>query len=193
MIPRETIKANISNCLETTDFLDLPNRRQGKVRDTYDLGNKLVLVTTDRQSAFDRVLASIPFKGQVLNQVSGFWFEKTNDIVANHVLDIPDPNVTVGKKCTVLPIEFVVRGYITGSTSTSAWTQYSRGTRNICGNVLPDGLVKNQKFDKPILTPTTKAEDHDESISAEEIVSRGIIDQKTWDRLSETVLALFER
>ncbi|MBD3344555.1 MAG: phosphoribosylaminoimidazolesuccinocarboxamide synthase [Chitinivibrionales bacterium] len=193
MIPKEAIKKNLNNCLETTEFLDLPNRRKGKVRDAYDLGDKLVLITTDRQSAFDRVLASIPFKGQVLNQVSGFWFDTTKDIVANHVLDIPDPNVTIGKKCEVLPIEFVMRGYITGSTSTSAWTQYSNGNRNICGNVLPDGMVKNQKFERPILTPTTKAEDHDESISAEEIVSRDIIDQKTWDRLSEIVFALFER
>jgi phosphoribosylaminoimidazole-succinocarboxamide synthase len=193
MISRDRITANADNCLEDTSFLNLPNPRRGKVRDSYDLGDRIVLITTDRQSAFDRVLASIPFKGQVLNQVSAFWFEKTSDIVANHVLDIPDPNVTVGKKCTVFPIEFVMRGYLTGSTSTSAWTQYDKGIRDICGNILPDGMVKNQPFDTPILTPTTKAEDHDESISAKQIVEQGIIDAETWDKLSSIAFALFKR
>lgn len=193
MIAKETIQANLKNCLTKTDFLTLPNPKRGKVRDTFDLGDKLVLVTTDRQSAFDRILTSVPFKGQVLNQVSAFWFENTTDIVQNHVLEIPDPNVTVAKKCSVFPIEFVVRGYLTGSTDTSAWTQYSKGIRNICGNTLPDGMVKNQKFAQPILTPTTKAEDHDESISAEEIVSRGIIDKETWQKLEDIAFKLFAR
>ncbi len=193
MITKERIQQNIGNCLDDTSFLNLPNRRQGKVRDSYDLGDRLVLITTDRQSAFDRVLASIPFKGQVLNQVSAFWFEKTSDIVPNHVCEIPDPNVTIGKKCKIVPIEFVMRGYLTGSTSTSAWTQYATGTRTICGNTLPDGMVKNQKFEQPILTPTTKAEDHDESISAEEILERGIVDQTTWEKLSAAAFALFKR
>ena len=112
MISKEFIEKNLGNCLDDTSFLNLPNRKKGKVRDTYDLGERLVLVTTDRQSAFDRILASIPFKGQVLNQVSAFWFDKTKDIVANAVLDIPDPNVTVAKKCRVFPVEFVVRGYL---------------------------------------------------------------------------------
>lgn len=193
MVSKETIKANLGNCLEDTSFLSLPNRRKGKVRDTYDLGDKLVLVTTDRQSAFDRVLASIPFKGQVLNQVSQFWFEQTGDIVPNHVMSVPDPCVTIGRKCRVLPIEFVMRGYITGSTSTSAWTQYSNGARVICGNTLPDGMVKNQKLERPILTPTTKSEEHDESISAAEIVERGLIEEPLWKRLEEIVFALFAR
>ncbi len=193
MIAKETIQANLKNCCTQTDFLTLPNPKRGKVRDTFDLGDKLVLITTDRQSAFDRILAAVPFKGQVLNQVSAFWFENTEDIVKNHVLEIPDPNVTVAKKCKVFPIEFVVRGYLTGSTDTSAWTLYSNGNRNICGNILPDGMVKSQKFDKPLLTPTTKAEDHDESISAEEIVSRGIIDQETWRKLESIAFNLFAR
>lgn len=193
MISKDIISANLGNCLENTDFLELPNPRTGKVRDTFDCGDKLVLVTTDRQSAFDRILASIPFKGQVLNQVSAFWFENTKDIVKNHVIDIPDPNVTVGKKCTVFPIEFVVRGYLTGSTDTSAWTQYAAGKRDICGNIIPDGMLKNQKFTTPILTPTTKAEDHDESISAEEIVNRGIIAEDTWKKLEEIAFGLFNR
>jgi phosphoribosylaminoimidazole-succinocarboxamide synthase len=191
MFPREAILKNLHNCLDDTSFLGLPNRKKGKVRDTYDLGDSLMLVTTDRQSAFDRILASIPFKGAVLNNVSGFWFENTKHIVANQVISIPDPNVTIAKKCRVFPIEFVVRGYLTGSTDTAAWTQYAKGIRNICGNVLPDGMAKNQKFDRPILTPTTKAEDHDESISAEEIVSRGIIDEPTWNKLSRIVFDLF--
>lgn len=193
MIDRNIIIQNLSNCLNSTEFLALPARRQGKVRDTYDLGDRILLVTTDRQSAFDRILASIPFKGQVLNQVSAFWFENTRDIVPNHLISTPDPNVTLAGKCKVLPIEFVVRGYLTGSTDTSAWTLYNKGYRTICGNTLPDGMVKNQKFDKPILTPTTKSDAHDESISAEEIVSRNIIDKKTWSRAEEIVFGLFER
>ena len=191
MFPRETIQKNLHNCLDDTSFLGLPDRKKGKVRDTYDLGDSLMLVTTDRQSAFDRILASIPFKGAVLNLVSGFWFENTRHIVANQVISIPDPNVTIAKKCAVFPIEFVIRGYLTGSTDTAAWTQYAKGVRNLCGNVLPDGMVKNQKFSRPIITPTTKAEDHDESISAGEIVSRGIIEESTWNKLSRIVFDLF--
>lgn len=193
MVSDDIIRASLDNCLAETSFLDLPNRRRGKVRDTFDLGDRLVLITTDRQSAFDRVLAEVPFKGQVLNQVSAFWFDKTKDIVSNHVLSVPDPNVTIARKCTVFPIEFVMRGYLTGSTSTSAWTQYAAGERNICGNLLSDGMVKNQKFDVPILTPTTKDDEHDESISAEEIIGRGLIDEATWNKLSEIAFALFSR
>lgn len=193
MITKEIISKNLKNCLTSTEFLKLRNPRFGKVRDTFDYGDRLVLITTDRQSAFDRILASVPFKGQVLNEVSAFWFEHTGDIVANQVIDIPDPNVTIAKKCAVFPIEFVVRGYLTGSTDTAAWTKYSKGERNICGNVLPDGMVKNQKFDKPILTPTTKSDQHDESISADEIVSRKIIDEKTWKKLESIVFKLFQR
>jgi phosphoribosylaminoimidazole-succinocarboxamide synthase len=193
MVTKEFIEKNLDNCLSDTSFLDLPNRKKGKVRDTFDLGDKLLLITTDRQSAFDRILASIPFKGQVLNQVSAFWFDNTKDIVPNAVIGIPDPNVTVAKKCKVFPVEFVVRGYLTGSTDTSAWTLYSKGNRTICGNALPDGMKKNQKFDKPILTPTTKSDAHDESISAQEIVSRGIIEKGTWQNLEKIVFGLFKR
>jgi phosphoribosylaminoimidazole-succinocarboxamide synthase len=192
MISRETIQKNLNNCLDDTSFLGLPGRKIGKVRDTYDLGDHVMLITTDRQSAFDRVLANIPFKGGVLNKVSDFWFDETKAIVKNQVVSVPDPNVTIAKKCKVFPIEFVVRGYLTGSTDTSAWTLYSKGNRDICGNALPDGMVKNQKFERPILTPTTKAETHDESISAEQIVSRGIIDERTWNKLSGIVFTLFD-
>ncbi|MCU0608644.1 MAG: phosphoribosylaminoimidazolesuccinocarboxamide synthase [Chitinispirillaceae bacterium] len=191
MFPRERIQQNLKNCLDETTFLSLPGFRKGKVRDTYDLGDSLVLITTDRQSAFDRVLATVPFKGQVLNQVSGFWFEQTQHIVKNQIISIPDPNVTIAKKCSVFPIEFVVRGYLTGSTDTSAWMQYAGGKRDICGNMLPEGMVKNQKFSAPILTPTTKADAHDESISAAEIVKRGIIDPETWKTLESIVMNLF--
>ncbi len=188
---KPTVEKHLNDCLDDSSFLKLPGFKRGKVRDTFDLGDRLVLITTDRQSAFDRILAEVPFKGQVLNQVSAFWFEKTRHIVDNHVLSIPDPNVTIAKKCQVFPIEFVVRGYLTGSTDTSAWTLYNKGQRTICGNKLSDGMVKNQKFEKPILTPTTKSEAHDESISADEIVSRGIIDQDTWKKLEKIVFALF--
>lgn len=193
MLSHDVISQHLADCLDDTSFLSLPGRRKGKVRDSYDLGDKLVLITTDRQSAFDRILAAIPFKGQVLNQVSAFWFDTTKDIVANHLISTPDPNVTVAKKCTVFPIEFVVRGYITGSTDTSAWTLYNKGERVICGNTLPDGMVKNQKFNQPILTPTTKSDEHDESISAEEIVTRDIIDAATWRKLADLAFALFQR
>ncbi|MDO9390677.1 MAG: phosphoribosylaminoimidazolesuccinocarboxamide synthase [bacterium] len=193
MISKETIQKNLKNCLDDTSFLELPGFRKDKVRDTYDLGDSLLFITTDRQSAFDRILASIPFKGQVLNQVSAFWFENTADIVKNHVIKIPDPNVTIGKKCKVFPVEFVMRAYLTGSTDTSAWAQYAKGIRNICGNILPDGMKKNQKFKEPILTPTTKSEAHDESISAAQIVDKGLIDKKTWEKLEKIVFALFKR
>jgi phosphoribosylaminoimidazole-succinocarboxamide synthase len=193
MISKDLIQKNLFNCLDDTSFLALPNRKKGKVRDIYDLGDRLLLVTTDRQSAFDRILASIPFKGQVLNQVSSFWFDNTKDIVDNAVLDVPDPNVTVAKKCTVFPVEFVVRGYLTGSTDTSAWTLYSKGMRDICGNIVPDGMTKNQKFAKSILTPTTKSEEHDEPISAAQISARGLISEKTWQKLETIVFKLFER
>lgn len=193
MIDRARIQQQLQNCLTETDFTVLGKKYRGKVRDTYDTGDRLVLVTTDRQSAFDRILAAIPFKGQVLNQVSAWWFEQTRDIVPNHVVAVPDPNVLVGKKCQVFPVEFVVRGYLTGVTSTAAWTAYSKGERMFCGNVLPDGMVKNQAFAEPIITPTTKSDVHDEKISATEIVQRGLMTQTDWDICAKYTLALFQR
>ncbi len=193
MIDRDLIAANLGNCLEDAAHLGLPGYRRGKVRDTFDLGDRLVLVTTDRQSAFDRVLASIPFKGQVLNQVSAFWFEQTADIVPNHVLAVPDPNVTIGRRGSVVPIEFVVRAYLTGSTSTSAWRNYEAGVRDYCGHSLPDGMVKNQRLERAIVTPTTKSDEHDELTSGAALVDRGIVDASTWRRMEETALALFAR
>lgn len=193
MISKAMIRENLTRCLEATSFLALPGLKKGKVRDAYDLGDKLVLVTTDRQSAFDRVLACVPFKGQVLNQVSAFWFEATRDIVANQILGVPDPNVTVAKKCRPFPVEFVVRGYLTGTTDTSAWMLYSRGTRDVCGNILPEGMVKNQTLPKPILTPTTKSVEHDRPLSAQEIVKEGLIEEAIWNKLEAIVFGLFQR
>ena len=184
------ISLELNNCLTETSFLK-GNKRTGKVRDQYDVGDKIVLITTDRQSAFDRVLASIPFKGQVLNQTSAWWFKKTEHIIANHLIEMPDPNVVVAKKCKVIPIEFVVRGYITGSTSTSLWTVYNNGDREYCGNKLPEGLIKNQKLDGSMLTPTTKEEHHDRPISPEDIINEGWMTKEDWVFCSKIALDLF--
>jgi len=191
MISDDKIKEQIQFTLKGTD-LPLGKKYKGKVRDVYIAEDKIFLIATDRQSAFDRNLANIPFKGQVLTQTSAFWFEQTKDIVQNHVIGIPDPNVVVCKKLKVFPVEVVVRGYITGVTSTAAWTAYEKGERNFCGNVLPEGLKKNQKFEAPIITPTTKSE-HDEKISGEEVVSIGLMTQEQWDFVSEKALKLFQR
>ena len=188
---KDRIKAGLNNTLTETT-LERGEKRTGKVRDQYALGDKIILITTDRQSAFDRVLASIPFKGQVLNLTSAWWFEQTKNIIPNQVLDIPDPNLTLAKNCEVFPIEFVVRGYITGSTSTSLWTVYNNGDREYCGNILTEGLVKNQKLDANMLTPTTKEEHHDRPISPEEIVSEGWMTESDWEYCSQKALELFQ-
>ncbi|XP_039049853.1 phosphoribosylaminoimidazole-succinocarboxamide synthase, chloroplastic-like [Hibiscus syriacus] len=191
-----SIKGSLHNCLSETNLQStvpgLKSKTRGKVRDIYDTGDYLVLVTTDRQSAFDRIIASIPFKGQVLNETSLWWFNRTQDIVPNAVVSVPDKNVTIAKKCSVFPVEFVVRGFVTGSTETSLWTVYRSGVRNYCGNVLPDGLVKNQKLSANILTPTTKAEDHDVPVTPEEIIERGLMTQAEFDEAREKALSLFE-
>ncbi len=187
---KDRIRVELNNTLTETS-LSSGDKRTGKVRDQYALDNKIALITTDRQSAFDRVLASIPFKGQVLNLTSAWWFEQTKSIINNHVINVPDPNVTLAKKCNVFPIEFVVRGYITGSTSTALWTVYNNGDREYCGNVLPEGLVKNQKLDANMLTPTTKEEHHDRPIAPDEIVNEEWMTQENWDYCSQKALELF--
>ena len=187
---KDRIKTELNNTL-TEPSLSGGTKRTGKVRDQYNFGEKVVLITTDRQSAFDRVLASIPFKGQVLNLTSAWWFEQTKHIIPNQVISVPDPNVTLAKNCDVFPIEFVVRGYITGSTSTSLWTVYNRGDRKYCGNNLPENLVKNQKLTANMLTPTTKEEHHDRPIAPDEIVSEGWMMQEDWNYCSERALELF--
>ncbi|RYR31148.1 hypothetical protein Ahy_B01g055939 isoform G [Arachis hypogaea] len=184
------------NCLSETNLHHtvpaLTSKTRGKVRDIYDSGEYLVLVTTDRQSAFDRILASIPFKGQVLNQTSLWWFERTQHITANAVVSTPDPNVTIAKKYSVFPVEFVARGFVIGSTDTSLWTVYNKGIRNYCGNALPDGLVKNQKLAENILTPTTKAADHDVPVTPDEIIERGLMTRADYEEVSKKALSLFE-
>ena len=184
------IRRELDNCLTETKY-GVGTHYVGKVRDTYRLDDHLLLITTDRQSAFDRVLAAIPFKGQALNLTSGWWFDKTADIVANHVVELPDPNVTVGRRCEVFPIEFVVRGYITGTTSTALWTNYNNGVRNYCGNILPEGLKKNQQLAEALLTPTTKSEEHDRPISPDEIVAEDWMSAEDWDAASSIALQLF--
>ena len=187
---KDRIFKELENTLKKTS-LKKGIKKTGKVRDQYEFDEKLVLITTDRQSAFDRVLASVPFKGQVLNLTSAWWFEKTKHIVKNHVVSVPDPNITVAKKCSVFPIEFVVRGYITGSTSTALWTVYKNGAREYCGNFLPENLTKNQKLDNTMLTPTTKEVDHDRPISPKEIVSEGWMSENDWNYCSQKALELF--
>lgn len=194
MITEDVIRKQLENSLERTDFHELGRKYEGKVRDNYILGNKRIIITTDRISAFDRVLGTIPFKGQVLNQLADFWFDKTKHLAKNHVIDVPDPNVMVVKECSPLPVEMVVRGYITGVTTTSAWYNYQRGVRIFCGIRLPEGLRKDQKFDKPIITPTTKAEKggHDRPISGEEAIKEGLVSRELFEEMSEASLKLFD-
>jgi phosphoribosylaminoimidazole-succinocarboxamide synthase len=192
MINDEILKNQLNFNLEKTNF-NIGKKYEGKVRDNYLLGDKRLIITTDRISAFDRVLCTIPFKGQVLNQTSAFWFEKTKNIVKNHVIGVPDPNVTVARECKLIPVEMVVRGYLTGVTTTSAWYNYEKGVRDFCGNKLPDGMKKDQKFDKPIITPSTKAEKgaHDESVSGEEMIKRGIVDEKIYRQMEKVAIELY--
>lgn len=178
--------------LERTSFA-LPNLEQlynGKVRDVYIFEDILALVVSDRISAFDHILpCPIPYKGQVLNQIAIHFLNATKDLVPNWLLASPDPNVSIGKRCTPIKLEMVVRGYLAGH----AWREYSEGKRSVCGVVLPDGLQQNDKLPHPIITPTTKAEEgHDEDISAEEILRRNIVDEKTWNTLCDYTFKLFD-
>lgn len=193
MISESVIRAKLNDVLESTDFKGLGAMEHGKVRDSYKQKDRRILVVTDRISAFDVILGTIPFKGQVLNQMAAYWFDRTKDIVPNHVISVPDPNAMVVRECAQLPLEFVVRGYITGVTKTSAWYNYERGVRNYCGNKLPEGLKKDQKLEKPILTPTTKHEKHDRPISREEAISEGLIDGETFDAAAAICFKLYER
>lgn len=190
---KTTIEANLDRVLKSTDLQGLGEKKTGKVRDIYIQSDKIVLVATDRHSSFDRIIAHIPFKGQVLNQVSAFWFEQTKDIVPNHVLAVPDPNILVARKCQPLPVEMVVRGYITGSTATSLWTHYKDGQRDFGNFVLPDGMKKNQKLEQAVLTPTTKSDEHDRPLTPAEIVSEGFLSQDLWDNVADKALKLFAR
>ncbi|RME27317.1 MAG: phosphoribosylaminoimidazolesuccinocarboxamide synthase, partial [Deltaproteobacteria bacterium] len=164
---------------------------RGKVRDVYDLGDRLLIVTTDRISAFDVVLGTVPLKGQVLNTIAAWQFEQTADIVPNHVLARPDPAAMLVRKLRPLPVELVVRRFITGSL----WRAYENGERNLYGLSLPDGLRKDQRFEEPIITPTTKADqgEHDKPLSPSEVVERGLVPERAWNRLCELSIELFKR
>ncbi len=199
MLTHEALLAAIPSCLDSTDFPDLGEKYEGKVRDVYiDIENgRRTLITTDRVSAFDRVLGLIPYKGQVLNQLAAWWFEKTADLLPNHVISVPDPNVTIAHDAQPLPIEIVVRGYITGVTKTSLWYLYDQGDRRPYGVSLPDGLQKNDQLPYPIITPTTKAGQggHDEQLTVHEL-SRGQVDGVSpalWREIEHAALLLFKR
>lgn len=195
MISKDELITLLPQALKETN-LPLANKQTGKVRDWYDLPNgQRLIVTTDRLSAFDIILAVVPFKGQVLNQLSAWWFEQTKDIISNHIVSLPDPNVSVVKVAEPILVEVIVRGYITGVTSTALWYRYSLGERDIYGYTFPDGLQKNARLPEPIITPTTKggATGHDERLTCAEVVEKGLLDAKTWDQVQAAALAIFKR
>ncbi|MBI4035874.1 phosphoribosylaminoimidazolesuccinocarboxamide synthase [Candidatus Daviesbacteria bacterium] len=194
MVQAKTILKSLPHILKTADTPNLGKKYSGKVRDYYIVDDKRVIITTDRQSAFDVILGHIPFKGAVLNLLSAFWFEKTKDIIPNHLISIPDPNVSITKSAELIPIEMVVRGYITGVTDTSIWGSYEKGERVIYGIKFPEGLKKNQKLPTPVITPTTKAsKGHDERLTEKEILQKKIVSPKIWKQMKEVTLKLFER
>ncbi len=194
MISEDQLLALLQQSFDGTD-LPLPGKTTGKVRESYALpGQCRLLVTTDRLSAFDRVLAAVPFKGQVLNQLSAWWFSQTREIIANHALSLPDPNALVAVEANPFPVEVIVRGYITGVTSTALWYRYALGEREIYGYTFPEGLQKNEPLPAPIITPTTKggATGHDERLTCRQVVEQRYLDQATWDEVQAAALALFQ-
>jgi phosphoribosylaminoimidazole-succinocarboxamide synthase len=195
VLSAENIIQVVSQAYETSN-LPLAARKSGKVRDWYDLpGQRRLLITTDRLSAFDRNLAVVPYKGQVLNQLSAWWFEKTADVISNHLLAIPDPNAAVVTEVKPYPIEVIVRGYITGVTETALWHRYELGERKIYGYAFQTGLKKNQQLPEPIITPTTKGgiTGHDERLTCAEVVEKGYLDAKSWEKIQTSALAIFKR
>jgi len=190
------VAGRLDDVLVDAEFPELPGFTRGKVRDCYDLPDgRRILVATDRQSAFDQVLAAVPFKGRVLTAIARFWFEATRDIVANHVVAHPDPNVLVAKRLDMLPVEVVVRDYLTGSTSTSIWPMYAAGERRVYGIDLPDGLGKNAKLPATIITPTTKADagGHDRPIAASDVAALGLTTADEWSQVTDAALKVFAR
>jgi len=190
----ERIRQALDTPLTGTSLDQLGVKYEGKVRDNYTTNDgRRFIVTTDRISAFDRVLGTLPLKGQILQQMTSFWFDKTEELVPNHVIAVRDPNVMEVKECTPLGAEMVVRAYITGVTSTSIWTHYSQGKRVFCGHQLPEGLKKDQRLDKPILTPSSKAKkgDHDVSMSRQELIDNGYITAEDFDVTAELAMKLF--
>ena len=192
----DQMRARAGQVLRDATIPELPNHYSGKVRDNYDLRDgRRILIATDRISAFDRILAAIPFKGQVLTQTARFWFEHTADICPNHVLEYPDPNVVLARRLDILPVEIVVRGYLAGTTGTSILTMYKAGQREMYGMRLPDGMKDNQRLPEPVITPTSKAFDggHDEPLTPRAILSQGLLTEVQWRTLSDYALALFAR
>ena len=190
------LKARAHQILRDATIPELPNHYRGKVRDNYDLSDgRRIIIATDRLSAFDRIVCAVPFKGQVLTQTARYWFEQTQDICPNHVLQYPDPNVVIARHLKILPVEIVVRGYLAGTTSTSILTLYKAGQRNMYGVHLPDGLQDNQRLPQPILTPTSKAFDgaHDEPLTPAHIISNQLLTPAQWEQLSAYALGLFAR
>ncbi len=183
----------MSEVLKETNLTALGEKKTGKVRDMYIQPERLILVSTDRHSSFDRIIAHIPWKGQVLNQVSAWWFNKTIDIIPNHVLATPDPNVTVGKKLKVVPVEAVMRGYLTGVTDTAIWTRYQKGMREFGDLKLEDGLKKNTKLPHPVFDPTTKEDIHDRAISTDQMIQEGLITKELLEKVKDTATKLFLR
>jgi phosphoribosylaminoimidazole-succinocarboxamide synthase len=195
MLTHQELLQAVPNALEHVDLTGFGQKFTGKVRDMYHLGGSRILITTDRVSAFDVVLGTIPYKGQALNQLSAWWFAQTKDIVSNHLLSVPDENVTVAREAQPLPVEVIVRGYITGVTKTSLWSLYESGMREAYGIKLPDGLRKNDALPAPIITPTTKAEagGHDERLTKSEILERGLVSPAMWEQVERVAVALFKR
>ncbi|MDP3277088.1 MAG: phosphoribosylaminoimidazolesuccinocarboxamide synthase [Deltaproteobacteria bacterium] len=194
MVDEQALREALKIPLADTDLVGLGPKYEGKVRDNYLVGNgRRILVTTDRISAFDRVLGTLPLKGQILNRLASYWFELTRGICPNHLIATPDPNVMVAIACEPLPLEVVVRAYLTGVTSTSIWTAYSQGHRSFCGHALPEGLAKNDPLPSPIVTPSTKAAKggHDESVSGESLVQSGVISQADFDLVEQLALRVF--
>lgn len=195
MLTHEQLLDAIPQVLSGTDFPNLGQKYEGKVRDVYVRHGRRVLITTDRVSAFDRVLGLIPYKGQVLNQLSAWWFRQTADIARNHLISVPDPNVTIAHEAEPLPVEVVVRGYITGVTKTSLWYLYEQGDRRPYGVPLPDRLRKNDPLPEPIITPTTKAAKggHDEPLTRADILRQQLLPRALWSEIEDTAVALFKR
>lgn len=195
MIDRQQLQDTMPLVLKET-HLPLYGRRSGKVRTSYMLpdGYRL-LVTTDRLSAFDRILGYVPFKGQSVNQLAAWWFAQTSDVIPNHVVSLPDPNALVARDAAPFAVEVVVRGYITGVTGTALWRRYELGEREIYGYTFPEGLRKNQALPQAIITPTTKGADgmHDERLTCDEVVEKCYIDAPTWEKIQAAALELFQR
>jgi phosphoribosylaminoimidazole-succinocarboxamide synthase len=193
-VTADTLKSALATPLAATDFPTLGKKYEGKVRDNYTLADgRRVLITTDRISAFDHVLGTLPLKGQVLNFVAAWWFEQTKHLVPNHVISVPDPNALLAHECQPLPVEMVVRAYLTGTTSTSIWVHYERGAREFCGHSLPDGMKKHERLPTPLLTPSTKAAHgaHDVSASREEILKLTGMPEAEFDQAAEYAMTLF--